>query len=152
MARTGRPPKYPTELTLEWIEAQSTVNAETGCWLWNGVLHNGRPVAGHWHGYIHRQALRLKQGFINQYACHTCDNYRCVNPDHLYDGTQSQNMIDVSQRSPRNDYCRKLTVEEVKEIRAKYAKHGSLTALALEYRVGAPNIHAIVNRRSWRHV
>ena len=45
---------------------------------------------------ISRSPTSLKEGLI----CHTCDHPWCINPDHLYLGTSTQNRIDMFTRSP----------------------------------------------------
>lgn len=51
---------------------------------------------------LHRKVLEFKMGrplAPGMYACHTCDTPGCINPEHLYEGTQSQNMLDRFQRA-----------------------------------------------------
>ena len=52
--------------------------------------------------YAHRMAWILANGEIpeGKYVCHHCDNPPCCNPDHLYIGTQVENMRDASERHP----------------------------------------------------
>ena len=53
---------------------------------------------------------------------HTCDNRPCCNPAHLVGGTQQDNMIDKSMRSPRTGTTLKLTPEQVLEARGRMDK------------------------------
>jgi hypothetical protein len=83
------------KLSREWLEARSTPEPNTGCWLWLGARKGNYPgfKSG---GYVHRAVLGLKSR--RRYACHTCDQKMCVNPDHLYAGDAFSNMQDYVRR------------------------------------------------------
>ena len=81
----------------------SKVDKTEGCWLWTGALESngyGR-FSLHLDGEprrwgVHALAYTLTYGFVPEghQVNHTCGNRACVNPDHLYSGTQSMNMVD----------------------------------------------------------
>lgn len=142
-----------------------------GCWLWLGHLTFG-------YGYIgaggrngktnraHRVSWELHHGPIPEglLVLHRCDNRRCVNPDHLFLGTQADNVADMiakgrdaapglRARHGQSPGRAKLNPIQVREIRRTYCRgsdtHGSY-ALAALYGVAQGTIYRIVSGRGWR--
>jgi hypothetical protein len=78
------------------------------CWLWVAATRNGYGVLGGGRRgtplvYAHRLSYQMHSGSgipSGKEICHTCDVRACVNPDHIYLGTRSDNMRDSWQRSP----------------------------------------------------
>jgi len=95
------------------------INPETGCWEWARarqsrgyglVRYNGKQRPSH------RVSYELWNGPIpdGHYVLHHCDNPTCIKPDHLFTGTQSDNLSDCSIKG-RNS--KKLTIQQVEQIR-----------------------------------
>ena len=83
------------------------ISNKNDCWNWNaGCFKNGygefeykgKPI------YAHRMSWILTFGEIPQdlFVCHKCDNRFCVNPDHLFLGTQQDNVNDMIQKGRIN--------------------------------------------------
>lgn len=92
---------------------------------------------------------------------HSCDNTRCVNPDHLLLGTHAENMADMKSRgrAGRRDYNRgsrhgmaTLTEDLVIEIRRLYEAGTSQAELCRRFGRSPANIHSVVHRKRWTHV
>lgn len=130
------------------------VRSEDECWEWNGGKSTkgyGRFSLGGRLVTASRVSFELANGPLGDAeARHTCDNPPCVNSAHLIAGTHRENMADMvrRERAPR----RKLTVAQVREIRAHRADGVPVIALAAQYGVTPSNVSQIVHRRTWRHV
>jgi hypothetical protein len=100
------------------------VESSTGCWewtgrqLWNGYGAVGAGVRGR-ALRAHRVSYELNVGPIPHHlvVCHTCDNRKCVNPNHLFLGTRHENNTDMATKGRARGAPRKLTDEQVYDIR-----------------------------------
>ncbi len=140
------------------------VNKTETCWLWIG----GKSSYGYaklWNGKKPELASRISWRLFKSdipdgmCICHRCDNPACVNPDHLFLGTKSDNNVDRAQKGRNRDQrgekneIAKLTAEQVLEIRQRHAAGGvTQRRLASEYGVCFQAIHDIIRRRNWQHV
>ena len=132
------------------------VKKTSSCWLWTaGKFPDGYGVFQlDGAQRAHRVAYMLEHGHYPENLClHHCDNRLCVNPEHLYDGTYSDNAVDreMRGRGKKNRGRAKLNFELAEEIREKYATGTtSQRKLAAEYGVAQVTIHEVVNGITWK--
>lgn len=141
-------------------------NDASGCWEFIGPKQKGYGVVARNGGTTpaHRYSYELAHGPIPSglLVCHKCDNHPCVNPEHLFLGTQKDNMQDCAKKGRLNT-CRgeaararvatKLTPEKVRAIRARYAQGDiSCARLAPEFGVYKSTIERVVNRKRWTDI
>ena len=122
---------------------------------------------------IHRFVWEKHHGIIpdGMFICHTCDNKRCINIEHLFLGTPRDNWEDMFEKN-RHKFHKfteserakipyrkgqaiswsKLSDEAVKEIRNTPKIYGSGIALARKYNVSQSAISAARTKRKWKHV
>lgn len=144
----------------EILRQKTVLDSGSGCHIWLGACTND--------GYgtirfrckpsrTHRVAWELKNGPIppGLLVLHKCDVPKCVNPDHLFLGTQQENMNDMV-RKKRDRPCRgarqphaKLTDSAVREIRSSSENQ---YILADRYGVSQGTITRVKTRRGWAHV
>ena len=144
--------------TQERFEQKFMPEPNSGCWLWTAACFTNGYGAFWFDGnqvQAHRMAWILEHGSISggMHVCHKCDVRDCVNPDHLFLGTNADNTADkmAKGREARGETqgLAKLTEEQVKAIRRSGVSH---CAIARDYGIHESNVRQIRSYRTWKHV
>lgn len=133
---------------------------ECGCWVWLGRANDDGYGEFYHDGKVHkahRMSWMARKGPIppGKQVLHSCDNTFCINPDHLFVGTQIDNMRDMATKK-RGRVSRGeanamaiLTEGQVREIRAT---SGDAADIAARYGVARHVIYQIRSRKTWKHI
>ena len=136
----------------------------SGCWAWVGSCATkngyGRIGSGGWHGknlLAHRVSYETYIGKIpaGMKVLHKCDVPNCVNPNHLFLGTQKQNVEDMVRKGrairAKGEKCgaSKITSHDVGNIRSDLR---SMAKIAKDFGISSSQVFNIKHKRHWRHV
>ena len=132
-----------------------------GCWEWIGTRIHGGYGRIYYDGsdrYTHRAMYEYMNGLLPKgtLVLHRCDNPPCVNPKHLFAGTQTDNMTDCRSKGRmvhvahfgESNGRAKLTERQVDQIRAN--KTTSHAALARRLGVSGVMVSLIRRGLAWR--
>jgi len=135
---------------------------EDGCWLWKGSCNKdgyGMVKINKKGKKAHRISYEQFYGTIPEklYVCHHCDIPNCVNPDHLFLGTQFDNMKNMRDKKRDNyvfgeKHSSKLTNNQVLEIVELLKEGKSECYIANIYKVCQATIGHIRVGRTWTKI
>jgi len=130
--------RYTSTLRRRLLSKRS-FNDETGCWEWTGFrsrdgygqIRYGTSSAGI--VYVHRASYEVFKGPIpeGQVVCHACDNPPCFNPDHLFLGSQTDNMRDAQKKGRLHS----ATPRFMEKVRRLYRTGETITALSKRFNI-----------------
>jgi hypothetical protein len=135
-----------------------------GCWIFTGcpTQRNAQVTLGKTRKVVvYRAAMEWVLGFPVPDAvkvCHHCDNSRCLNPKHLFLGTQGDNVRDMHAKGRANtprgtsQSVSKLDDSKVREIRALFASGIGRADIARNFGVSWTTVDFVLRGRTWKHV
>lgn len=148
------------------IRASITVDV-AGCWIWEKTRSRNGYGTFAFGGGKNARAHRVSyQAFVGAIPtgfdiCHKCDVRSCVNPEHLFAGTRSENILDAAKKNrvsrthqPKGSRhpSAKLSEADVLEILRLLRDGVPPIAISERYQVTDTSIRLIAKGRSWRHV
>lgn len=156
--RAGNLFPKPKEDAKQYILARIKISGN-GCWEWQKsknagygrMMRNGESWPAHAYSY----AAFLGQIPNGLQVNHKCHNRCCVNPEHLYAGTQKQNVLDMNLAGRRNQAIgerggnSKITEDIAKQI---YFHDGYARIAAKKFNVSISLVYAIKKKQIWRHI
>jgi hypothetical protein len=134
------------------------IKDNSGCWLWTA------SVGSHGYGQLyykdheipipsHQVAWLLHRGEIPKglSVLHKCNNKLCVNPNHLYLGTDLDNTHDKITAGTMyyGDHLRKLSEDQIQEIRNLKGKKKQWE-IARMFGISQPNVSRILSYTTWK--
>lgn len=155
-----------------WGKVQKGDEGE--CWEWTGcttssgygnLVYQGKQVQAH------RLAYMLTYGGISldtkfriegkakrykRFVLHKCDNRKCCNPSHLFLGSMRTNLLDAYKKGRKkqptgsNHSNAKLTMQQVNEIRTRYANGELQIPLAKEYNISQRAVSLITRGETYK--
>lgn len=141
-------PRLPARTPIQRFLAKFARSGQD-CWVWRGTRNaasygiftiDGDPVLAHRFSYeLFRDAI--PEGL---FVCHRCDNPGCVNPAHLFLGTQRDNMADMATKGRQNNGRIKLSPDSVREIRERCAAGEAQKDVALAFGLSPSAVCRIV--------
>lgn len=146
-----------------WILTHHVVDKTTGCWNYSGpnggkssnLIIDGKSVNPH------QIAAMVYFGHIpdgmKTCVCHHCDNTNCMNKDHLFLGSQSDNCQDRSQKGRGRENRQfgednphaKLNIADIEEIREAHAAGESQVSIARRHNIVQSHVSRIVHEEQW---
>lgn len=160
------------------------IQKKEDCWEWMGSLTKvgyGKIQVKNKNYTTHRLSYEIFKGQIpdGNMICHSCDNKKCINPEHLWVGSAKDNMHDMIQKGrkvaktgwkhteetkqkfklrPHSDrrgekhHLSKLTSEDVLNIRKMIESGEKIIDIARKYNVDQSAISNIKRKRNWSHI
>lgn len=165
--KTGNKSFPITNSLEEAVTIRTDKKSPSECWEWQGQKRKPKGNAKSGYGRLEYKgtqytAHKLVWQFHNKttvpdgyVVCHSCDNPCCVNPHHLFLGSNQDNMDDMKkkERQTRGEskHTAKLTEADVRYIKS-LPKGFNQSEIARQFNVYPSCISAIVNAKNWKHI
>ncbi len=142
----------------KFVDKTSSSGPDGECWVWIGLKDRkgyGLFTINYKSVFSHRVSYADNIGPIptGMLVCHKCDNPGCVRPDHLFIGTDADNMSDKTLKGRQAKGIAagssKLNDDKIRDI---LVSKNDAETIAKQYSVSATTIRMIKRRKTWKHV
>lgn len=147
----------------EILYSSIKINEKTNCWEWikslsnrgYGIFNYNKKMT-----LVHRIMYEKYKGKIpsKMFVCHSCDNPKCSNPDHLFLGNQFDNMKDMenkcrSNKSYGESHVRAILTEDiVRKIKIKFKNGLTKKQISMELNIPYHQVRYVCIGKTWKHV
>lgn len=152
-----------SDISRFWSKVELTSNPDK-CWNWLAFKHRGYGKFAVTSSRTPVIATRIAYFITNNIdpfgkaVLHRCDNPSCVNPNHLFLGTNKDNTDDMFKKGRANPpkgtthWGSKVSEKMVIEIRKKYHNGVTQNELHLKYKIDQAQISRIIHHKAWKHI
>lgn len=155
-----QPKTIPDVKFLDRFENSFTSNCNEKCWEWNeelsksgyGIIRIGKTVI-----LAHRLSFEIFNGELKDlFVCHSCDNRKCINPNHLWLGSQKENILDAVAKGRMNQgengFHSKLNELTVRNIINLWNNGTTTSELSNMYNLSQSYLSILIGGKSWKHL
>lgn len=139
----------------------SHIEKTDSCWIWKGTISvygYGQIQVGKKHVHAHRYSWIFHKGVIPEkmFVCHSCDNTKCVNPNHLFIGTAKDNSKDMVYKKRHcfgeKNGNHKYSESTIRLIVDMYNTGLSIRSVSKKMGIPFSTIQQVLSKKEWKHL
>lgn len=142
---------------------EKRVIRKSGCWDWSTKGNGSKYIRMDYARKekrisAHRYSYLIHKGEIpkGMFVCHSCDNPRCTNPEHLFLGTCKDNLVDMAKknrnRTGENHANSKIKIKDVIKIKKLLSLGVSAARISRDLHISIHIIYPIKQGKTWKNI